>query len=219
MTRVRWQAASAPYSLEIEVPADPTSADSQRLRIRVPGRRDYLLSGNEDGFVAMSGPNGNGVINPSLVADNLAPSPYFYLTPKLRGAHGSPMLILFGSGFASDPGSIYIIALDSTGYPTQVFRDSTFLLTALVDLDRDGTAEVIGKPTLTQCGGCGTCSYDPYAVYRLPDSAHHRVRYDLALSRNYNLAHYVWAGPKSTESLDVNECLPGKPRIVGRHGH
>ena len=212
--RVHWQEGTALYTLAIETPADTASVEEQRLRIRIPGRRDYVLRGDEGGFVSSV----QATLNSSLVADNLARSPYFYLSPNLRGVRGTPMLVVFGWAFASDPGSIHIIALDSMGYPIEVFHDSTFLLTALVDLDADGRAEIIGKRTLSQCGGCDDCSYDPYSVYHLPNPPHHRARYDLALSRSYNLAHYVWAGPSPTESLEVNVCRPGKPHIAGgRH--
>jgi hypothetical protein len=105
------------------------------------------------------------------------------------------------------------LSLDKSGYPIDVFAEDEFDLAALVDLDGDGVLEIVGKPSLSQCGGCDTCSYDPFAVYRLPKPPIRKATYNLALSRKYNLEHYVWAGTRMSEGIDVNTCNPDKPHL------
>jgi len=219
VTHVRWRAHAASYTLAVETPADSTSKENERLRIQVPGRPDYLLPGDQGDFVSTTAPEVRGFIIQSLVRDNLSRSPYFYLSPKLRGVGGRPMLIMFGWAFAGGPEAIHIIALDSSGYPFLVFHDTTFLLTALADLDGDGRAEIVGLPTTSECGGCEDCTYAPYFVYHLPNSPHGSAKYDLKLSRAYNLAHYVWAGPAPTDSLEVDVCNQERPRITTPKRH
>lgn len=147
--------------------------------------------------------------------DNLLRSPSLYLTPRLRGPGGTPMLIVFGWGFASDPGSLVILTLDQRGAPMKVFQSDAFELTALLDLNRDGNPEVVGKRSLSQVWGRCFETYDPYAVYRLAGSPVPRAIYDTALSRAYNIAHYFgWAGPEAREDVAVVRCAPGGPRLM-----
>jgi hypothetical protein len=125
------------------------------------------------------------------------------------------MLIVFGWGFGSDPGSLVILTLDPSGAPVTVFQSDAFELNALVDLDGDGVAEVVGKHSLSEVWGRCFETYDPYSVYRLAGSHVPRAVYDSALSRSYNIAHYFgWAGPKARGDIAVVRCAPGGPRLM-----
>jgi hypothetical protein len=152
----------------------------------------------------------DGVFDSSLVADNLVRDTLFYLSPKLKGPNGSPMLFLFGYSWASDPGALQVFALNEAGDPVVVFSSKTFELMAMDDLDGDGLGEMIGKHSLTQCGGCDGCTYDPYAVYSFAGTEAAPAKYRLDLSRRFNQMHYVWAGRRASESVRVNQCTVGK---------
>lgn len=145
----------------------------------------------------------------SLVPRSLGDSARVLVLP-LRGAGGTAVFAVFGAGYASDPDELTLIGFDATGYPRLLFRKD-FLLKGVTDLDGDGTPEIVGLPTLSEMVGKCSTSYDPYAVYRLAAGT---LRYDLALSRRYNEAHYVWAGPNASERIAVNQCRPGKYRAV-----
>ena len=128
------------------------------------------------------------------------------------------MLMAFGYAYASDPFELVLVGLDDAGQPTLLFRGN-FDLTAMRDLDSDGRPEMIGRPTLPQ--GMGECAatYDPYAVYRLGSRPGAKPAYDLQLSRIYNEAHYVWAGPRMSEEVEVRGCPPRKLRLIDHRKH
>jgi hypothetical protein len=121
---------------------------------------------------------------------------------------------VFGWAYGGDPGSLHVLSLDKTGYPFEVFV-STFELAALIDLDGDGTSEIVGKRCLSQLSG-GFSTYDPYSVYRLPRSGAGKATLSLALSKKYNLKNYYgWAGPNCREDVVVVlHASTGKPRIM-----
>lgn len=178
-----------------------------RLRIKGPDRRGFtvVLPGGLD-----------KIQDKKLTADNLIKSSYLYLTPKLKDAQGRPALVVFGWAYASDPGSLRVLLLGKTGYPTSVFSSDTFYLAALQDIDGDGMSEIIGGHCLSQLWGTCFSTYDPYSVYHLPVSGEGKATLSLELSRRYNLKNYYgWAGPRCSEDLAVVLCAPkGKPRIM-----
>lgn len=209
-TTFHWLTGGSPYTLILEESTSEDAADV-RLRIKVPGRRDFTLS-VPGGIVKLT----EGPLDQKLVADNLLKSAYLYLTPKLKGIAGRPMLVVFGWAYGSDPGSLHVLSLDQTGYPVDVFSSDTFELEALTDLDGDATSEIVGVHCLSQLFGTCFSTYDPYSVYRLPRSGVGKTTLSLALSRKYNLKHYYgWAGPDCREDTVIILCAPkGKPRIM-----
>ena len=127
------------------------------------------------------------------------------------------MLFLFGYSWASDPGALQVFALNASEDPVAVFSSRAFVLTAIEDLDGDGVSEMIGKHSLTQCGGCDGCTYDPYAVYSFASTEAAPAKYTLDLSRRYNQSHYVWAGRRASESVRVNQCAAGRYSVSRSH--
>ena len=118
-------------------------------------------------------------------------------------------MAVFGWPDGSDPYGLTLVGFDSTGYPRLLFRQE-FELVDVTDLDGDGAPELVGRPSIPQAYGKCSATYDPYAVYRLSAG---KPRYDEALSRRYNEAHYVWAGAKASERIEVDQCSPGKYRL------
>jgi hypothetical protein len=205
----RWRKGGDPYTFIVESPGE--DADGARLRIKVPGKRDFVLS-LPGGVVTTS----DGWLDKKLSAENLLKSDYLYLTPRLKNGEGMPMLVVFGWAYGSAPGSLRVLSLDKTGYPVGVFRDANFQLTSLTDLDGDGIAEIIGKHSYSELSGENISTYDPYSVYRLPRAREGKATYSLAMSKRYNLRHYYgWAGRGYREDVLVALHPPkGKPRIV-----
>lgn len=152
---------------------------------------------------------------PGTLPPSLRDSAHFFLTSAPSGGKESSVLLVFGYAYASDPYELIVIGLDATGYPALLYRGDMDVI-ALIDVDKDGRAELVGRPSLAESiGECHT-TYDPFAVLRFGAAPGAKLRYDEALSRSYNLAHYVWAGPKMSEEIEVDMCIPGKARLVKR---
>ena len=209
---IAWRDGATPYEVLLEESVPPRDSDpDHRIRIRVPGRPDFVI-------VDDRGPGSYVAVREALkfsdhrLIPSSLPDSARVLPLTLRGRGGAAVLAVFGWAYASDPEELTLVGFDSSGYPYKLFRGD-FALQAVVDLDGDGTPEVVGRPTIPQ--GYGKCSatYDPYTVYR---TAGGKLRYDLALSRRYNEAHYVWAGPQMSETIEVEECTPGKYHLRTR---
>jgi hypothetical protein len=193
--------------------------DSPRLRITGANRIDFVVSA-EGGLVKLT----QGLLEPTLRHLNTVAASYVFLPRNVVAADGTPLLIVTGWAFASDPGSLRVIALNEQRRPYLVFSSDTFDLSALADLDGDGLAEIIGKHSLSQMFGPEDPShpgrhcfltYDPFLVYHLPARPGGKALYSLDVSRQYNLGHYYgWVGPEASEDWTVVVCGPGKPRIM-----
>jgi hypothetical protein len=163
---IPWGSPPKQYTVILDEPVRDAAVDDewQRIRVRAPSGEVFTTRSGQGPLV----PVREGVFDSTLVLDNLTRSTHFYLSPKLRTFSGAPMLLLFGFAYASDPGSLKVLAPGAGGLPIEAFSSNEFELTAVEDLNGDGSAELIGKPSLSQCGGCNHCSYDPFAVYRFP---------------------------------------------------
>ena len=212
--RYSWRHGAPAYTFVVEENLDPPKTDSDprtpRLRIVSPNGGDLIVA-VEGGLVKSS----DGLGSKAIASDNLLKSDFVYLSPKLKGSHGEPALIVFGWAFASDPGSIRVVALDANATPRLIFSHDTFDLDAIADLDGDGAAELIGHRSLSQ--GFGKCfqTCDPFAVYRFENGPLPKATYSLTLSKAYNLKHYFgWAGPSAREDLAVVMCPEARGRIM-----
>lgn len=210
---ITWKTGATPYEVLVEerAAASPDGDASQRVRVRVPGRKDFTVADDREPapYVPVRDP---AMGAPKALIPRTLPDSARVLVLPLHSAGGTTVFALFGWAYASDPGQLTLVGFDSTGYPRLLFREE-FELADVTDLDRDGAPEIVGRPSIPQAYGKCSATYDPFAVYRL---AAGKPRYDLALSKTYNEAHYVWAGPKMSEKIEVNECQPGKYRVV-RH--
>jgi len=211
-TTIAWRAGAASYEVLLEERAAGGDTEQvHRIRVRVPGRKDFTVDDDQGPGPYVPVREALRVGNRALIPRTLGDSARTLVLP-VRGAGGSTIFAVFGWAYASDPGEMTLIGFDATGYPRLLFRKE-FDLTDVTDLDRDGTPEIVGKPSLSQTYGKCSATYDPYAVYRVAGG---EARYDLALSRRYNEAHYVWAGAEASEEIEVVRCKPGKLRAV-RH--
>jgi len=213
---VAWRSGATPYEVLVEEKAAASSdADTmQRVRVRVPGRKDFTVV--DDRGPAPFVPVRDAAMGaPKALIPRSLPDSARVLVLPLHGAGGTTVFALFGWAYASDPGQLTLVGFDSTGYPRLLFREE-FDLADVTDLDGDGTPEIVGKPSLSEHTGECTTTYDPFAVYRLSAG---KARYDLALSKKYNEAHYVWAGPKMSEKIEVKTCPPGKYRLIRHPSH
>ena len=204
--RYIWRRNQPAYQFAVE----ETPRAPPRLRIQDP--YGGALTITLDGGVV---PIAQGVLNDhALIAGNLIKSKYIYISRKLRNVRGEPMLIIFGWGYASDPGSIRIISLNSNGAPHILFSSQTFLLTGIVSLKHGRDLEIIGLRSMSQQSGCLE-TYNPYIVYRLSLPRGTTFTYSEASSRKYNNNHYFgWDGPKATQRIAVVLCKRGHGRIL-----
>ena len=133
------------------------------------------------------------------------------------GANGSKhtILLFVSEGGASDAAPVLVIGFHVDGVPYKLLERDELDVASFINRP-DGSALLIGKPTLSQViAPLGydprrdpyATTYDPFAVYIItPDKP---ATYSLAESRSYNVKHYVWAGPKSSESYSVLYNIPG----------
>lgn len=209
-TSVAWRPDVPAYELLMEESLAPRDSDpDHRVRIRVPGRPDFTVVDTRGPGDYVPVREALKFADPKLVPRGLSDSARVLVLP-MRGPQKSAMLAIFGWAYASNPYELTVIGFDSTGYPRLLFRRN-FELYAVTDLDGDGLPEVIGNSVMGEEVGKCTVTYVPYVVYRL---AGRELRYDEKLSRQYNEAHYIWAGPEANEDIEVEQCTPGKYRIV-----
>jgi hypothetical protein len=203
--RVPWGARGATSRAIVE--QDSTSESPVRVRIETPGQPPLIVS-PPGGAVAIARARDS-----IFGADNLLASRYLYASPKLRDARGSLRVLVFGYSFASAPGSMYVVARDADGRPRTSWSSESFVPTAIVDVDRDGHAELVGVHSLAQTFGRCYRTYDPYAVYRFRAAG--PPAYDERLSRSYTSARLGgWRGRAGREDWVIVECAAGGPRLV-----
>jgi hypothetical protein len=145
---------------------------------------------------------------------NLAPSKYAFSIAPAPGAR--PLIFLTTPQYASDPETLFMLALDVKGLPTVSFQ-KTLHITEFRDLDGDGVAEIAGQPCFSQGWGHDFLTYDPFHVYQLRQALAPELKLSLPLTEKYNREHYYgWAGPECSEDLAVVLHPPGdrKPVIV-----
>lgn len=146
----------------------------------------------------------------------------FYVGDFGEGSAKHTLLAFRSEGGASDAAPVFVIGFKADGTPYKVLERDEFDLTSLTT-SPDGSALLIGKPTLSQVMAKidydsrkdpYATTYDPYAVYVI--GANQPAAYSLQESRVYNLQHYVWAGPKSSEEYSVLYNIPGhiKPFVL-----
>jgi hypothetical protein len=207
-----WQGNGAPAHFKIEQSQEEQVA---RLTIRMKGQPDFVLNNNDDVWDEFK--NDFTAEEKFLSKNkNLAPSRYAYaLSPSTTGKL-RPLLFLVTPQYASDPGNLFVLALDSSQRPKVILKTSLHILD-FRDLDADGMAEIIGQPCFSQGWGHDFLTYDPFHVYRLQASAQPELTLSLPLTEKYNREHYYgWAGPDCSEDLAVVLHPPGggKPVIV-----
>jgi hypothetical protein len=205
-----WERNGIPAHFKIE---QNMAEQMCRLTIGIKGQPDFVVQDDETIWVELS----KGFEKQFLSKNtNLAPSVYVYSLAPSQSADHKPLLLLTTWAYASDPGKLYVLGLDSSGHP-KVLLSTLFDITEFHDLDGDGTAEIAGRPCFSQSSGNDVFSYDPFHVYQLQSSPEMELKLSLPLSQEYNLKNYYgWAGPDCSEKLAVVLHPPagGKPVIV-----
>jgi hypothetical protein len=197
-------------SLSIE--KDPISigdADFNRIRIRVAGQKDFVIT-NTHGWIKLK----SAGLSSRLISAQVVGSEYVL---AVKASKERTLLFLFGYAYASAPGSLDILALSQDGRPEVVFHRKEFGLSEVLDLDGDGLTEVVGYPCLSQEWGNGLETYDPFNVYKFRLSPSAQATLSLPLTKSYNLKHYYgWAGPTCSEEFAVVLHPPkgGKPIVL-----
>jgi hypothetical protein len=214
---ISWKPGASQYEITVEESVPPTRDEESdhRIRVRVPGRPDFILldSRGPGAFVPVR--EALARATRGTIPDTVSDSARIFLSAASSGGGGTPVLLAFGFGYASDPTQLAVIGLDATGYPALLFRGE-MELAAITDLDRDGRAELVGRRVLSQSIDACRTSYAPFAVLRFGSKPGAMLRYDETLSRSYNVAHYVWAGPAASDRIQVNTCSNGQPRLIKR---
>jgi hypothetical protein len=196
-----------PVRFVLQIPTDhDAGGEFTRVRIRVPGEREFVVT-DEDGLIAFTGKY--ELIPKQLQRQSLGrmKSERLLMLP-MDGENA--LLFLIGYGYASSPGSLHVIELGPTGPPKEILYKKELGLEDVVDLDGDGRKELVAYPCLSQSYGAYLLTYDPMQVFKLDGG---RLQPSLALSKEYNLKHYVWAGPECSEEFGVL-AVPGQKRQV-----
>lgn len=198
---------------------DPTEypGDFRRIRIQVPGEKEFVLD-NADGWVAFDSANSpfrhweptKALVKRSQTRLNSRYFMFVDIAPRRS------VLLLPSWEYASDPSRLHVFDLPPIGPPKLVFND-LFEVVDLADLDRDGKAELVGLPCLSQVWGPedgSVTTYDPIRVLRF-DLKREHLEPALELSKTYNEVHRgFWAGPDCSEQLAVYTPKHGKPRVI-----
>lgn len=178
----RWGDSKKSFVFERPVKSEDPG-DYQRFIIRQQGAADFVL------------PDLNGIkLGPKLVrADSQKRSRYSAFLP-LEGAKKTPYVILQQWPFASSPGETIVLALVGEK-PQLVFRGE-YEIARIADLDKDGTLEIAGAPSFSECVETNLCTYDPSTVMKLDLTGESpKLVVDLLLSEKENRAHgYPWIG-------------------------
>jgi len=206
-----WQGNGEPAHFKIEQSAEEQVA---RLTINIKGQQDFVLD-NDDAWDQFK--------NDFTSAEdflskhkNLAASKYAYILSPSNSGKLRPLVFLVTPEYGSDPGNLFVLALDSSAHP-KVMLKTTFHIKEFRDLDGDGVAEIAGLPCFSQTSGEDMLTYDPLHVYKLQATPEPELKLSLPLSQEYNLKHYYgWAGPDCSEDLAVVLHPPGggKPVIM-----
>jgi len=186
--------------------------EPSRFTIQIKGHKDFVLN-NDDGWVEYETD-----FQPEekflKINKNLGTSRFVLF---LRVTNGLPPLAFLASmDYASDPERLHVIGLDAAGDPKLLFNQ-IFHLAELIDLDGDGTKEIVGLPCFSQTWGDNLLTYDPLHVYKFESTPQLELKFSPPLSQDYNLKHYYgWAGPDCSEELAVVLHPPGggKPVIM-----
>jgi hypothetical protein len=204
-----WQGNGQPAHFKIEQSMDEQIS---RLTISIKGQRDWVLENDDvweefarDFLKEEDFPKKNRNLAASKYVFSLAPSP-----------SARPWVFLVTPQYASDPGNLWVLALDSSGRP-EIILKTTLHIKEFRDLDGDGVAEIAGLPCFSQSWSANLLTYDPLHVYKLETTPKPELKLSLPLSQDYNLKHYYgWAGPDCSEDLAVVLHPPGggKPVIM-----
>jgi hypothetical protein len=141
-------------------------------------------------------------------------SRFFFRGEFTSGSSRRTLLFFISEGYASDAAPIFVVGFTNAGDPYKVLELAEYDPTAIRQAS-DGTAQIIGKSTLSEIvggdGGNGSkapyaTTYDPFSVFivRAEETAH----YSFAASKHYNEQHYVWAGQHSREDYAVFYNIP-----------
>jgi hypothetical protein len=206
-----WLGDGVPAHFKIQQgPAEQRS----RLTIHIPYQPDFVLD-NDDVWDEFK----NDFLREETFLrrhKNLAASKYAYaLSPAVSGDI-RPLVFLVTAAYGSDPGNLFVLALDSSHHPKLILK-TTFHITEFSDLDGDGVSEIAGEPCFSQTWGNDLWTYDPLHVYKLKTTPEPELKLSLPLTQEYNLKHYYgWAGPDCSEELAVVLHPPGggKPVIM-----
>jgi hypothetical protein len=216
-----WRGDSVPYDFVLRVPTDEDLEDLfTQLEIIRHGEVVFTVI-DKDGIMPYTYTNETGDIK-KITSRNLLHSEHLLMVPTIKGRSRFPLLFMFGRGGPAEPGSVHVISLSDAGDPKEILSLNKFAIHNLADLNNDSVPELIGKKCFSQGWGEGNkefLTYAPFSVYRFGDTAISPMIFDLALSREYNEAHYYgWAGPHCRGDLVVVLHPPGggKPVIMDK---
>jgi hypothetical protein len=206
-----WQGNGAPAHFKIEQSEEEQLA---RLTIKMKGQPDFVLDTDDvwEQFKNDFTPDEKFLVH----YHNLSSSKYAYVLPPSNSGKLRPLVFLVTPEYGSDPGTLYVFALDASGRPKIIFKN-IFHIVEFRDLDGDGLAEIAGQPCFSQGWGHDFLTYDPFHVYHLPAGAEGEFKLSLPLTEKYNRERYYgWEGPDCSEQLAVVLHPPGggKPVIV-----
>jgi hypothetical protein len=145
----------------------------------------------------------------SKVNKNDVDSPYVFVHKESECSY----VLLFGYEYAGGPEEFSILKIKGR-QQEMLFDNKLGYPKLLTDLDNDGRAELVAQtvPVILKADAKGmTETYSPFIVYNLSPA----FDIDKTLTEKYNLGHYVWAGIKPNNTIEVFYPNDGsKPKLI-----
>lgn len=211
-----WRGDKRPYEFILKAPGRIDGGDYTQLQIKQNGKVLCEVM-DDDGLAKLSDalPSEGKMIGKK----NILKSKYLLMLPDLKGNSKHPLLLLFGWPYASDPGSLHVVALGNDGVPKEILSLKNFDVKLLPDAHKNIDPVLVGKPCTSEVWGPKNSflSYSPFHVYRFGATPTSPMTLDLKLSESYNKNNYYgWVGPACSEEILVLLHPPGggKPSIM-----
>jgi hypothetical protein len=208
-----WKGDKNPYDFVLRAPdVLDGGGDYTQLQIMLNGKVLYEVN-DDDGLAKISVALTSE--RKKLCNKNILKSKYLMMISGIKGNSKYPLLFLFGWPYASDPGSLHVVALGNDSIPKEILNLKNFALDSFAELDKKSTLELIGNPCMSEVWGPENSflSYSPYHVYRFGPLPTSPMTLDLKLTESYNKKkYYGWAGPACSEETVVVLHPPGGGR-------
>jgi hypothetical protein len=211
-----WMPGQQPVRFKLEIPEGYKDAgDFTRIRISVAGQREFVAD-NPDGWIEYDSKEQPSEVYAQLKERNLVQSKYVLILASSARKDEAPLIFLRSWAYASDAERLHVIGFQPSGQPITLLN-AELNLEKFEDLDGDGSAEIIGRPCMSEETAPGFLTYNPYQIYKVPHRTIGPAVLSNHLSREYNLKHYYgWAGPNCTDQMTMVLHPPNgsKPAIM-----
>ncbi|MFH0948041.1 MAG: hypothetical protein V1833_03485 [Elusimicrobiota bacterium] len=213
-----WNNDGKPCTFLLETPKNRIHEPGEftKITIQVPGKKGFALEykyGLTD-FRHYSLSRKSVVPITNNLLANL--SKFVVLGPAEKNKAENSLLFVFGWEYASQPGMLYVIALNREKYPEVIFRGQLDLI-GIEYMSESGQTKLISYGSYSDIVGWGRRyvfnTYSPRHVYSIKKvNGSMSMVFDQQLTEEYNKKNYAWAGIKPRKDLVVVSFHDGSSR-------